>query len=92
MITMTRKEAAILRLLQTNGEMDGLRMVYAAPETLKRVYIYQTLAAMEEKGWIVAEIKIPNDAYTPARRHYSITPQGAVIHADGVIAKMEDEA
>ena len=91
MITMTRKEAAILRLLQTNGEMAGLAMIYAAPDVLKRGTIYVTLNQMEEKGWLVSGVKTPVDPFTTARRHYSITPQGAVIHADGVIAKMEEE-
>ena len=88
---ISKKEATILRLLQTNGEMAGLAMIYAAPEILKRGTIYVTLNEMEEKGWLASKMSTPADPFTVARRHYSITPQGAVIHADGVIATQESE-
>jgi DNA-binding HxlR family transcriptional regulator len=89
---ISKEEVSILRLLQTNGEMAGLSMVYAAPGILKRGTIYVTLDQMEEKGWLVSRMSPPTEPFSrPLRRHYSITPLGAVIHADGVLAAQDAE-
>lgn len=76
---LSGKEAEILRLLMTNGEMYGLEMV-GASQTLKRGTIYVTLMRMAEKGYVESceETSPPPDR--PARKLYKATGHGVRVY------------
>jgi PadR family transcriptional regulator PadR len=72
---LSRKEAEVLRLLITNGEMYGLEMVNNSPE-LKRGTIYVTLSRMEEKGYVSSRKEDVQPGDGPPRRCYVATGLG----------------
>jgi DNA-binding PadR family transcriptional regulator len=49
---LSPKEAIILELLISKGEMYGLELVGAAPDKLKRGTVYVTLGRMADKGYV----------------------------------------
>lgn len=75
--TLPVKEALILELLISQGEMYGLQLVAASRRRLKRGTVYVTLGRMEEKGYILARLE-PASPETggPARRLYQATAFG----------------
>ncbi|HYG60987.1 MAG TPA: PadR family transcriptional regulator [Thermoanaerobaculia bacterium] len=80
---LSSKEAIILQLLISNGEMYGLEMVGAAPDKIKRGTVYVTLGRMAEKGYVESR-QVPGDEGTGGlpRRLFQATGYGArVLHA-----------
>ena len=72
LLTLSGKEAVILEMLLTQGEMFGLEMVMSSSGKLKRGTIYVTLQRMKEKGLVVSkpeprcapEVGIPRRIYS----------------------------
>lgn len=76
---LSEKEALILRLLISRGEMYGLEMVKEAEGELKRGTVYVTLGRMAEKGYVESrEIGMP-DEEGPPRRAFRATGHGARV-------------
>lgn len=75
---LSEKEAEVLRLLISNGEMYGLELVRESGR-LARGTVYVTLSRMEEKGFVTSRLEsvLPGDG--PPRRRY--TPTGLGIRA-----------
>lgn len=73
---LSPKEALILRLLISQGEMYGLQLVSASDGELKRGTVYVTLSRMEDKGYIESrkDPNAPGDG--PAKRMYHATGLG----------------
>ncbi len=71
--TLPAKEALILELLVSAGEMYGLQLVAESGKRLKRGTVYVTLTRMEEKGYIASRIErrprteggLPRRVYEP---------------------------
>jgi DNA-binding PadR family transcriptional regulator len=75
--TLPAKEALILELLVSAGEMYGLQLVAKSKRRLKRGTVYVTLMRMEEKGYIVSRIeRRPESEGGLPRRIYEPTPFG----------------
>lgn len=70
------KEAQILQLLVSGGEMYGLQLVRESKGELKRGTIYVTLDRMQKKGYL--DSRHEHDAHTPGlpRRLYFLTAPG----------------
>jgi DNA-binding PadR family transcriptional regulator len=87
------KEALILELLVSAGEMYGLQLVAESRKRLKRGTVYVTLMRMEEKGYIVSRIerRPPGEGGLP-RRVYEPTAFGRrVLNALTHIAQLLPE-
>ena len=75
--TLSPKEALILELLCTGGELYGLQLVAASKRTLKRGTVYVTLGRMEDKGYITSRQEdAPPDMGGMPRRLYAPTALG----------------
>jgi PadR family transcriptional regulator len=57
---LSPKEALILQLLVTNGEMYGLELVAESGGELKRGTVYVTLGRLAEKGYVESR-QVPQD-------------------------------
>lgn len=75
--SLSRTEAAILRLLVADGESYGLQLVAQSGGRLKRGMVYVTLDRMEDKGF-VESWQEERDPYVPGipRRLYRISGLG----------------
>lgn len=78
--SLSPKEAEILSLLSSQGELYGLEIVRCSEGRIKRGTIYTTLSRMEDKGLVVSrpEQKPPHVPGIP-RRLYAVTPYGARV-------------
>jgi len=76
---LSGKEAEILRLLTTNGEMYGLEMVTASQE-LKRGTVYVTLMRMAEKGFVESREEESPPPNRPPRKLFRATGQGVRVY------------
>ena len=65
---LSPKEALILEMLITRGEMYGLEMVSASDGRLKRGTVYVTLGRMGGKGYVEA-VPEQSDSGLPQRRY-----------------------
>ncbi len=77
MPSLSPKEAMILQMLISAGEMYGLEMVKTSGKQLARGTVYVTLSRMEDKGFINSRLeeRSGNDA-GPPRRLYSANGHG----------------
>jgi DNA-binding PadR family transcriptional regulator len=75
---LSNKEALILRLLMSKGEMYGLELVAASDGELKRGTVYVTLGRMADKGYVESRQVPQDDGGIPKR----------VFHATGFGAKV----
>jgi DNA-binding PadR family transcriptional regulator len=74
---LSRKEAVILQLLGSSGELYGLELVASSQGQLKRGTVYVTLSRMEEKGYVEArQTPAPEGAGGLPRRRYRATAAG----------------
>jgi PadR family transcriptional regulator, regulatory protein PadR len=84
---LSRKEAEVLRLLISKGEMYGLELVNNSTE-LKRGTVYVTLGRMEDKGYVTSMKEDVQPGDGPPRRCYSATGLGQrAYHAYSVAAR-----
>lgn len=73
---LSAKEAEILSLLISHGEMYGLELVKASQE-LKRGTIYVMLSRMAEKGYVESRQEELPEGSGPPKRLYRATGLGA---------------
>ncbi|HSG39541.1 MAG TPA: PadR family transcriptional regulator [Thermoanaerobaculia bacterium] len=86
---LSSKEALILNMLVTKGEMYGLEMVETANGELKRGTVYVTLNRMEEKGYIDSRLaEQPSSEGGSPRRLYRPTGYGARVFSALELAGM----
>jgi DNA-binding PadR family transcriptional regulator len=71
---LSPKEAEILQLLISNGELYGLEMIKRSP-VLKRGTIYVLLNRMYEKGFVSSKVSDEKSG-GPSRRKYKVTALG----------------
>lgn len=75
--TLPQKEALILDLLVSDGEMYGLQLVATSKRRLKRGTVYVTLGRMEDKGFISSRLEsAPAEEGGLPRRIYEPTAFG----------------
>lgn len=75
-LTLSGKEAVVLELLFSHGEMYGLELVGQSDGQLKRGTVYVILGRMEEKGFVTSRLAPATEALTSARRLYMPTSLG----------------
>jgi DNA-binding PadR family transcriptional regulator len=78
-MNLSKNEAVILGLLNSETEMYGLEMVKKSEGKLKLGTIYLTLSRMEEKGFATSRKELDPVQVVP-RRLYKITGTGARIY------------
>jgi DNA-binding PadR family transcriptional regulator len=76
---LSGKEAEILRLLISHGEMYGLEMV-SASSLLKPGTVYVTLMRMGEKGYVESREESYPPANRPPRKLFKATGQGVRLY------------
>ncbi|WP_437758414.1 PadR family transcriptional regulator [Sorangium sp. So ce1389] len=76
---LSPKEAVILRLLVSRGEMYGLQLVETSDGELKRGTVYVTLNRMEDKGYIESRKDPTSLGMGPAKRMYNVTGLGVRV-------------
>lgn len=77
LLSLPRKEQAILDLLASEGPMYGLQIVERSGGTLKRGTVYVTLGRMEAKGFVESdEQPLPPGGIGLPRRIYRLTALG----------------
>ena len=87
---LSPKQAEILRLLVSQGEMYGLELVAASPE-LKAGTIYVTLARMEDRGLVVSRTEKVEGQKGLPRRLVTATGYGARVYAAWELARLSLE-
>jgi len=75
---LSQKEALILGMLTSRGEMYGLEMVKASEGELKRGTVYVTLGRMAEKGYVESREIDALEGGSP-RRVFRATGHGARV-------------
>lgn len=88
---LSSKEAEILRLLITKGEMYGLQLVNTS-DSLKRGTIYVTLGRMAEKGYVESREGEESSSLGGTRRLYRATGHGARVYRASIAAGAAMEA
>jgi PadR family transcriptional regulator PadR len=75
--SLSPKEAVILRMLVTHGDLYGLGLVEKSDGQLKRGTVYVTLDRMEDKGFVISTTapQLPGAVGLP-KRLYSPTGLG----------------
>ena len=77
LLSLPRKEQAILELLASEGPMFGLQLVERSGGALKRGTVYVTLGRMETKGLVESdEQPLPAGGIGLPRRIYHVTALG----------------
>ena len=75
--SLSTKEAVILRLLISGGELYGLQLVVRSDGALKRGTVYTTLNRMQDKGLVISRQEDHTaEAVGIPRRLYIITGLG----------------
>ena len=75
---LSRKEAIVLELLVSRGELYGLELVAESEGHLKRGTVYVTLGRMEDKGYVEGrQTPAPMGAGGLPRRRYRATALGS---------------
>ena len=74
---LSAKEAFVLQLLISEGELHGLGIVKADGSPISRGSVYHTLGRMEERGFLESRLEDPGKYPGNPRRLYRAVGNGA---------------